>query len=227
MNRRLTIGIALPVSVGLIAIAGVMHSPASHTFASAATPPPPPTFIPTTIPGPPGPPTATSTVTPTPLPTATTAPTVAPSATAAPSPTDTVVPPSPTNTPKPVKTKTPVPTATATTAPPAPTVAPQKTKPVPISSPVLQPTQSKTGGGGTYLYSSNNTGKLSHTSLSTLGATSNAATRSNLAGGGVTSLPRTGGGAGGNNPTSPLAPLALLAAIAIGAGRFLPRLLKR
>ena len=91
----------------------------------------------------------------------------------------------------------------------------------------MNPTQPPTGGGGTYLYSSNNTGKLSHTSLSTLGATTNAATGLHPAGGGVTSLPQTGGGAGGNNPTSPLAPLALLGAIAIGAGRFLPRLLKR
>ncbi len=93
--------------------------------------------------------------------------------------------------------------------------------------PVVQPTQPSPGGGGTYLYSSNNAGKLSHASLSTLGTTTSAATRLHPAGGGVTSLPRTGGGAGGNNPTSPLAPLALLAAIAIGAGRFLPRLLKR
>jgi len=93
--------------------------------------------------------------------------------------------------------------------------------------PVVQPTQPSPGGGGTYPYSSNNAGKLSHASLSTLGTTTNAATRLHPAGGGVTSLPRTGGGAGGNNPTSPLAPLALLAAIAIGAGRFLPRLLKR
>jgi hypothetical protein len=40
------------------------------------------------------------------------------------------------------------------------------------------------------------------------------------------SLPQTGGGSG-NGPMSPLAPLSLLAALAIGAGRFLPRLLKR
>ncbi len=91
----------------------------------------------------------------------------------------------------------------------------------------MNPTQPPTGGGGTYLYSSHNSGTLSHSSLSTLGTTTNAATHLHPAGGGVTSLPRTGGGAGGNNPTSPLAPLALLGAIAIAAGRFLPRLLKR
>lgn len=93
-----------------------------------------------------------------------------------------------------------------------------------IPQPTVKP---QPGGGGTYLFSSNNTGKLSHTSLSTLGATTSAATGLHPAGGGVTSLPRTGGGAGGNNPTSPLAPLALLGAIAVAAGRFLPRLLKR
>ncbi len=101
----------------------------------------------------------------------------------------------------------------------------------------MNPTQPPTGGGGTYLYSSHNSGTLSHTSLSTLGSTTNAATHLHPAGGGVTSLPRTGGGvtslprtgggAGGNNPTSPLGPLALLGAVAIAAGRFLPRLLKR
>ncbi|HLJ68055.1 MAG TPA: hypothetical protein VKX16_11910 [Chloroflexota bacterium] len=74
MKRRLTLGLALPLTIGLIMIAGAMRSPLSHTFAAASTPPPPPTFIPTPIGGPPSPPTPTPTNTPIPpTPTATTA----------------------------------------------------------------------------------------------------------------------------------------------------------
>lgn len=78
MNRRLTIGVVLPLAVGMIAVAGAMHTPTSHTFAAAATAPPPPTYVATTIPPPPGPPTNTPTITPiptnTPVPTATATP---------------------------------------------------------------------------------------------------------------------------------------------------------
>jgi LPXTG-motif cell wall-anchored protein len=64
-----------------------------------------------------------------------------------------------------------------------------------------------------YLYSTAKAGRLAQTSFAKAAAVS------------PSSLPQTGGGSG--SPMSPLAPLTLLAAIAIGAGRFLPRLLKR
>lgn len=139
MKRRLTLGLAVPLTVVLIAVGGITHSPV-HTFASAGTPPPPPpTFIPTPVTPPPPP------QSPTPIPTATTAPTVAP--------TDTPVPPSPTNTPKPAKkTATPVPTT--------PPVVHNATA-VPV------PTQPKPGMGGTagYVYSSANSAQLSGANL--------------------------------------------------------------
>ncbi len=136
MKRRLTLGLAVPLTVGLIAVGGIVHSPV-HTFASAGTPPPPPpTFVPTPVTPPPPPASATPTAT------ATTAPTVAP--------TNTEVPPVPTNTPKPKKTKTPVPVVQPTSKPRA-TAVPQPTK------------QPHTGFGGTapYVYSSASS-NLSH-----------------------------------------------------------------
>jgi hypothetical protein len=76
MNRRLGPGIALPLIVGLLIIAGTTRSPSLHTLAAASTPPAAPTSVPPTIPPPPGPPTLVPSVTATP--TATTAPLGAP-----------------------------------------------------------------------------------------------------------------------------------------------------
>jgi hypothetical protein len=78
MKRRLTLGLLVPVVIGMIAVTEAMHVP-THTIAIAApsSPPPPPTFIPTPIGPPPGPPTTptlTPVATPTAAPTATTAP---------------------------------------------------------------------------------------------------------------------------------------------------------
>lgn len=72
MKRRLTLGLAIPVTVGLVALGVILHSPTSHTLAASSTPPPPPSLIPTPITPPPPPPTLTPTAAPSP--TATTAP---------------------------------------------------------------------------------------------------------------------------------------------------------
>lgn len=124
-------------SLGVFATAGVLSAlmaggglnPLS-VHASASTPPPPPTFVPTPIGGPPGPPTTS-----TPAPTATTAPTATPAPTSA--------PPTPTPTPKPspTKKKTPKPSATAT---PFPTYAP----PTPLPTVAIK--RIKTGYGGMF-----------------------------------------------------------------------------
>lgn len=81
MKRRLLVGLAIPVIIGMTAVGGAIHSPSFHTFAAASTPPPPPTFIPTPIGPPPTQPTNTPTATPIPptaTPTATSAPLGAP-----------------------------------------------------------------------------------------------------------------------------------------------------
>jgi hypothetical protein len=59
MKRRLTLGLAIPVTVGLIALGVILHSPASHSLAASSTPPPPPSVVPTPITPPPPPPTNT------------------------------------------------------------------------------------------------------------------------------------------------------------------------
>src|SRR5437868_6020144 len=172
MKKRLSLGLGLPITIGLLALGNAMHTP-NHLYASASTPPPPPGTVPTAIGGPPGPPT--------------------------PSPTATVPAPTATNT---------APAPTATTAPGAPTAT---TKPAVAPTTVPTPaTTPSTGGGGTFNFGSGpgNAGKLA------AGAAH------------PSQLPKAGGGSG-NNPSSPLAPLALLAAIAIGAGRLMPRLLNR
>jgi hypothetical protein len=83
-----------------------------------------------------------------------------------------------------------------------------------VPTPVPVATIPPTGGGGLYFYSSARAGRLVHTTLARSAALS------------PSTLPTTGGGSG-NNPMSPLLPLTLLAAVAIGAGRFVPRLFKR
>lgn len=71
MKRRLTLGLAIPVTVALVALGVILHSPASRSLAQSSTPPPPPSVVPTPITPPPAPPTNTPTVAPSP--TATTA----------------------------------------------------------------------------------------------------------------------------------------------------------
>lgn len=95
------------------------------------------------------------------------------------------------------------------TSPPQPTAKPGKTYsfPVPVAT-------AKSGGGGTYVYTSGSAARMAHVSAPVVSAPN--------------ALPRTGGASGdGGNPSSPLAPLALLAGVAIVAGRMLPRLFKR
>lgn len=120
MKRRITIGLAVPVAVGMMAIGSAIHYPVSRGFAAASTPPPPPTFVPTPISTPPPPPTTAPTEVPT------TAPPTSPPAT----------------TPPAQPTPTPVPT----TAPPAtsPPVVP------PTVAPTPQVTKAQPGAGGTY-----------------------------------------------------------------------------
>jgi hypothetical protein len=95
MKRRIALGLALPIIIGMLAIGGGMHSPPTHIFAAASTPPPPPGTPPTPIGPPPGPPSPTPTQTPIPTATSTPVPTDTPTEV----PTDTPVPSKPTATP--------------------------------------------------------------------------------------------------------------------------------
>ncbi len=209
MKRRITIGLGVPVTVGLMAIASALHSPTGNVLAVSSTPPPPPSIIPTPISPPPAPPTMSPTPAP---PTATTVPATEVPATATSAPAET-----PTPTPKPA-----APTAKPTT-PPAPTSTPPPPGSTPI--PTFAATATKPGGGGTYVYGSTNAGRVASTGLhSNLPGSANSTNR--VPAGGTSQLPRTGGG-NGSDPSAPLGPLALLGALAIAAGRFLPRLIKR